>query len=157
MRNGSICVCPAPCKERMRSKAWGKAVFFLDRGRANVYLTFLRRGGRVGRRRSPAKRVTGLKPCSRVQIPPSPPDFSKAVQKWAAFCFSRLTASSKAHVYFVAALSASEKVFTEQALAGPEKAPHADTASLNAGHVLPEGRRTNLRDGLQSTSPCLDY
>lgn len=87
MRKGSICACPAPCKERMRSKAWGKAVFFLDRERANVYLTVLRRGGRVGRRRSPAKRVTGLKPCSRVQIPPSPPDISKSRPEMGGFLF----------------------------------------------------------------------
>ena len=33
----------------------------------------LRRGVRAGRRSSPAKRVYGLKPVSRVQIPPSPP------------------------------------------------------------------------------------
>ena len=33
----------------------------------------LRRGVRAGRRSSPAKRVYGLKPVSRVQISPSPP------------------------------------------------------------------------------------
>ena len=34
----------------------------------------LRRGVRAGRRSSPAKRVYGLKPVSRVQISPSPPN-----------------------------------------------------------------------------------
>lgn len=33
----------------------------------------MRRGVRAGRRSSPAKRVYGLKPVSRVQISPSPP------------------------------------------------------------------------------------
>ena len=56
-------------------------LFFLDRTQSSLYSTVSRRGGRVGRRRSPAKRVTGLKPCSRVQIPPSPPDILFFIEK----------------------------------------------------------------------------
>lgn len=41
------------------------------------YLSTVWKGVRVGRRSSPAKRVYGLKPVSRVQIPAFPPFFSK--------------------------------------------------------------------------------
>ena len=49
-----------------------------------------RRGVRAGRRSTPAKRVNGLKPVSRVRIPPSPPFLIKTPgYKNVARCFLR--------------------------------------------------------------------
>lgn len=54
----------------------------------------MRRGVRAGRRSSPAKRVYGLKPVSRVQISPSPPGICLLGRKSGTHCLAMHAALS---------------------------------------------------------------